>query len=413
MNEAAATLAAPAADRRGGPPPGAYRWFAAGVGSWFGAWGMQQVLFTWLVVGELQASPRWVGFAQTASMLPSLLLLLLGGAAAERADTRRLLVRLHLLAALPVLTLAAALAGGRLSLPGLVLFGLAIGTVQAFVMPARDTLLSHVAGADMMRAVTGMTAVQFGAQALGALSAGAARAIGSAPMLLVQSAVLVAGAFATAQVPAAPPPPRDGPRRSALRELTAGLPVVARTPELRWPLVLASCVGVFFIGPFLVIFPLLVRDVYGGDAFDLSLVLMLFPVGTISGSLWIRARGGIRRKGRAALAALAFGAANLALIGSGLPFWGVMLATVAWGLGGSVFLNCTRTLFQEAAPAAQRSRVLSVYQLGFMGGAPVGTTLVGFASAPLGLHGTLLLAAGVMLAVVGAMALFTSTPRME
>ena len=90
-----------------------------------------------------------------------------------------------------------------------------------------------------------------------------------------------------------------------------------------------------------------------------------------------------------------------------------MLATVAWGLGGSVFLNCTRTLFQEAAPAAQRSRVLSVYQLGFMGGAPVGTTLVGFASVPLGLHGTLLLAAGVMLAVVGAMALFTSTPRME
>jgi len=142
-------------------------------------------------------------------------------------------------------------------------------------------------------------------------------------------------------------------------------------------------------------------------------VLMQFPVGTIAGSLLIRARGGIRRKGRAALGALAFGAATLALISSHPPFWGLVLATLAWGFGGSVFINCSRTLFQEAAPAAERARVLSIYQLGFMGGAPIGTTLVGFASAPLGLHGTLLAAACGMLAVVAAMALLTSTPRME
>lgn len=409
--ETAPAPTAPAA--REEPPPGAFGWFAAGVASWFGALGMQQVLFAWLAVGELQASPRGVGFAQTASMLPALALLLLGGATAERADARRLLARLHLVAALPVLALAAAVAGGRLSLPGLVLYGLAIGTVQAFAMPARDLLLSRVAGSDMMRAVTGMTAVQFGAQALGTLGAGAARAVGSAPMLVAQAALLVAGAFATARLPAAPPSPRSGPRRSALHEITAGLPVVARTPELRWPFALVCAVGVLFMGPFLVAFPLLVRDVYGGDAFDLSLVLMQFPVGTIAGSLLIRARGGIRRKGRAALGALAFGAATLALISSHPPFWGLVLATLAWGFGGSVFINCSRTLFQEAAPAAERARVLSIYQLGFMGGAPIGTTLVGFASAPLGLHGTLLAAACGMLAVVAAMALLTSTPRME
>jgi MFS family permease len=408
-----AALAEAAPGERREPPSGAFRWFAAGVASWFGAWGMQQVLFAWLVVGELEASPRWVGFAQTSSMLPALALILLGGAAAERADTRRLLAWLHVLAALPVLALAAAVASGRLSLPGIVLYGLGIGTVQAFAMPARDTLLSRVAGGDMMRAVTGMTAVQFGAQALGTLAAGAARAIGSAPMLGVQAALLLGGAAATARLAPAPPPPRSAPSRSVLREITAGLPVVARTPELRWPLALVSSVGVFFVGPFLGAFPLLVRDAYGGDALDLSLVMMQFPLGTIAGSLLIRARGGIRRKGRAALAALAFGALNLALIASGLPLWGVMVATLAWGLGGSVFINCCRTLFQEAAPAAERSRVLSVYQLGFMGGAPIGTTLVGFTSAPLGLHGTLFAAAGVMLAVVGVMALFTSTPRME
>jgi MFS family permease len=405
--------AAPSPAGRPAPPPGAYRWFSAGIASWFASWGMQQVLFSWLVVGELRASPSWVGIAQTASMLPALLLLLVGGAAAERADTRRLLVRLHVLAALPVLALAAAVATGHLSLPALLLFGLTIGTVQAFVMPARDTLLSRVAGADMMRAVTGMTAVQFGSQAVGAFTAGAAATLGSARMLAVQACALLLGSVATARVPAAPPLPRARERESALREITAGLPVVARTPALRWPFALVTAVGTLFVGPFLVIFPLLVRDSYGGDARELSLVLMQFPLGTIAGSLLIRSRGGIRRKGRAALLALTFGAANLALVGLGLPFVGMMLATLAWGLAGSVFINCSRTLFQEAAPEAERARVLSIYQLGFMGGTPLGTTLSGFASSAFGPHGTLLLASLVMLAVVVALALFTNTPRME
>ena len=61
-----------------------FRWFLMNTGSWFGAWGMQQVLFSWIVVGELQASGDWVGLAQTSIMLPSLVLLMAGGAVADR-----------------------------------------------------------------------------------------------------------------------------------------------------------------------------------------------------------------------------------------------------------------------------------------------------------------------------------------
>jgi MFS family permease len=408
-----ATPPDPAPAVRTPPPAGAYGWFAGGVASWFGFWGMQQVLFSWLVVGELHASPESVGLAQTASMLPALLLLLVGGAAAERIDTQRLLTRLHVVAAVPVLALCAAVATGQLRYGVVIAYAIAIGTVQAFLMPARDTLLSRVAGADLMRAVVGLTAAQFGAQATGALLAGGARAFGSAPMIAVQAGILLAGAFATSRVPPAPPHPRTGVRAHPLRELTAGVPVVARTPELRWPLALVTAVGTLFVGPYMVIFPLLVRDAYHGDALDLALVTMQFPLGTIAGSLFIRARGGIRRKGRAALLALAWSSTHMALVGLGLPFWGMMLATFAWGLGGSVFINCSRTLFQQAAPAAERARVLAVYQLGFIGGAPIGTSLMGVASASLGLNGSLLFASSMMLCVVAALALFTRTPQME
>lgn len=392
---------------------GHYGWFAGGVAAWFCSLGMQSVLFSWLVVGELRASSEWVGLAQTTTMLPALFLLLVGGTTADRNDPRRLLVGLHVAAAVPVVLLALGVAAGRAGLVALLVYGLASGSIAAFVMPARDTLLSRVAGDDMMRAVTGMTAVQFGAQATGTLAAALARWTGSAPMLLAQAAVLVVGSVLTARLPPAPPATRPGARASTVRDIAAGLGEVVRTPRLRSPIVLVLAVGLLFVGPFVVVFPLLVRDVYRGGVAELSLVLTLFPVGTILGSLALRARGGIRAKGRAALLGLVAGAAVLGTIGLGLPFAGLVLATLVWGLTGAVFINCSRTLFQEAAPPARRGRVLSVYQLGFMGSAPVGAMTAGFVSSHLGSLDALLVFAGAMAVVAALVWLLTDTARME
>jgi MFS family permease len=374
---------------------------------------MQVVLFSWLVVGELQADAEWVGVAQTSTMLPSLVLLLLGGVVADRFDARRMLIGLHVIAALPALLLAVAVGREWLSLPVLIGYGLAMGTISAFVMPARDTLLSKVAGPDMMRAVTGMTAAQFGAQAAGNLLAGSARWAGSVTTLILQAAVLLLGAFVTLRVRAdSHPDPKRAPT-SAWGDIIEGLGIVARTPQLRSPIILVFAVGFLFVGPFLVIFPLLIRDYYGGGVGHLSLVLMTFPVGTITGSLILRARGGIVAKGKAALLALVGGALALAVIGSGLPFPVMVATTIGWGLAGSVFINCSRTLYQEATPATQRARVLSVYQLGFMGAAPLGSLTAGLVGSSVGPLGTLQLFAAGMLALVAAIWTLTDAARMR
>ncbi|MCZ6785485.1 MAG: MFS transporter [Proteobacteria bacterium] len=395
------------------PTDPAFRWFAGGVGSWFGAWGIQIVVFSWLVVGELGASPEWVGIAQTSIMLPALLLILLGGAAADRADPRTLLILLHAAACLPIALLAGALLWGQLTLGGLILYGVAMGTVSAFTMPARDTLLSRVAGTDMMRAVTGMTAVQFGSQALGTLSAGATRWLGPIPLLALQAAVLLAGSLATMRIPPRVPPSQPASRRSAWHEIAEGLSLVARSERLGSTLLLVLAVGFFFVGPFIVAIPLLIRDFYRGGAAEISLAFMMFPLGTIAGSVVLRARGGVRRKGLAALGALLFGAASLSCMGAGLPFPGMIAATGAWGLAAAVFINCSRTLYQEAAPAAQRARVLSVYQLCFLGGAPLGSAIAGLVSGSIGTLATLQLFAGGMTLAVCGVWLFTNMSRFE
>ena len=390
-----------------------FRWFIAGLASWFGAWGMQSVLFSWLVVVVLQAPADQVSVAQTSAMLPTLLLILLGGLAADRLDPRKVLVRLQAVAALPVLVLAAIVASGRVSFVHLVVFGGTIGTISAFTMPARDALLSRVAGENLMHAVTMLTAVQFGSQALGSLLAGAAGSVGGVVMLCLQASLLFGGALAMSRLEPCSPNPHAAPPRSPLRDIAAGLAEVARTPKLRAPIALVLAVGSFFVGPFMVLFPLLVRDVYGGGVRDLSFVLMMFPLGTIAGSVLLRAIGGIRRKGLAALFALLVGAANLAAVGIGLPFPGMVLCTFLWGLGGSVFINCSRVLYQEAAPPAHRGRVLSVYQLGFMGGAPLGAVLAGMIGQRIGSLHALWVFSGAMAIFVCASWLLTDLAEME
>ncbi len=365
------------------PGSASYPSFLGSVVCWFGAWGMQHVLFSWLVVGELHAPPDRVGLAITCLMLPSVAGLLLGGVVADRADRRRILMGLYAATAVGVGCMSTVVGLGLLSFPILIVYALAFGSAQAFVLPARDALVSDVAGSDLMRTITAVTLAQFAAQAVGTLVGGSARWIGTANALAIQASVILIGLIPLYRMRMTEhrhPGPGDG----AIAEIREGLREVFRSERLRTLTMLIIGNGIFFVGPFFVVFPLMVRDVYGQGVGVLSLVMMMFPVGMIVGSTVLLARGGIRRKGRALVAALLGGTFCLMAIGLAPPL-GVFLALVGtWGLCGSVFLNTSRTLYQAAAPASHRARVLSVYSLGLMGMAPIGNLASGLVAARIG-----------------------------
>jgi len=388
-------------------------WFLAGIGSWSLAAGLQQVVFTWLVVGVLHASPDRVGFAQMCQTLPNLLFLLFGGLLADRVELRRLLAALHLAASAAAILLATLVWAERVRFEALLLYALGWGTIQAFASPARDAMLSHLGLRDLMRAVTGMTLVQFSAIAIGSRLGGLGAAVGTAALLGLQAAVVLAGVLAVARLPRVAPHPRAGgapARFSAIRE---GLLEVRRSQQLFPVALLVAGDGLFFMGPFAVLVPLLLREFYGGGIGLLSSVMMVLPLGTIAGSLAVLLRGGVRRKGLVFLIAL-FGVSGCLLaIAARPPFPALLAAIFAWGIFHSLFFNTSRTLFQVGAPPALRARVLSIHALAFLGMAPLSHLGAGLLAGAVGPLAGCAIAAVAMILATGWAWVATPVRRLE
>lgn len=407
----------PAVQRREPAPPvsaprSAYSWYVAGAASWFGAGGMQGVIFSWLVAMELRAPADWVGIAQSATMIPAFLLILVGGAVADRHDRRALLIRYHLVGAALAAVLLAVVASGMLSLAFLIAFAVSVGTLGAFTMPARDSLLSEVTGGrEMMRAVTGLTVLTFAASGTGAALAGGASFVGIVPIIAVYGVLFMLGVPTLLRLAPAPP---HGETHLHLRELVRGTQEVFATPALRGVFLLISSVGLLFVGPFMVVFPLLVRDFYGGDVGQLGLLGMTFPIGTMLGSLALLWWGEIRRKGLAQVLALLSGAGCLGAIGLGLPFEGTLVAVSLFGVGAAVVMNTGRTVFQERASPENRARVLASFQLGIMGTAGLfGAPLSGVLVDQIGPLATCITMASAMAVVLAGVSVATDVLRVE
>jgi MFS family permease len=387
--------------------PRAFREFAFGTGMWFCGWGTMQVLFSWLVVGELQAREELVGLAQLALVLPALSFLLIGGAVADRLDRRRLLVGLQLTACALAAALTVAVWAGALTFSLVIAFALTMGTVSAFSFPARDALLYDVAGENLMRAVTGITLIQFIGLGAGQLLAGSARYVGTPTALALESMLFLVGALGFVRIPQSVSvrTQRTEPLRAA--ELLEGIREVAGSPVLRPVWLLVMAVGLFFHGPYFVVFPLLNREYYAGDIGDLSLIYMTFPAGSILGLILLWRRGHVRRPGRAIALAEVIAALCLLVISAGIPFAATLLAGTAWGVCGAFFISTARAVFQENATDAHRARVLSVHMLAVMGAGALGSPLSGFLAGQLGTLGTFRFCGIAMLVFVALVCLFT------
>jgi MFS family permease len=223
----------------------------------------------------------------------------------------------------------------------------------------------------------------------------------------LQACVILAGAFAVARLPKSPVRSQSGAPRASLAELRAGIVEVLRSPVLRPVFLLIALLGLFFVGPFVVLLPLLVRESYGGSPVRLGIINAMVPLGGIVTGLWIVRRGGIGRKGNALLIGNAAAAGSVAGLALRPDFALAALLVFGWGVGASFVMTSARTLFQEHASVSNRARVLSVFSLGIFGAGPFASLLSGVLSHAYGTHAALGLEGCASLAIIALAAVFT------
>ena len=167
-------------------------YYLVGTATWFLAYGIQGVMFAWLVTMVLHETPEKVGFAQMMLLLPGTLFILIGGSYADRFGGRRIAAIAQACAGLAVVFLVYVLFTSQLSYSMMLLYALIMGCAQAFVTPARDGLLSQVAEGRVQRMVMLTSIMQFGLQMVGFMVASTADTFGANIILTVQLLVLLA-----------------------------------------------------------------------------------------------------------------------------------------------------------------------------------------------------------------------------
>jgi MFS family permease len=388
-----------------------YRRFCCGQGiSLIGTW-MQRVAFAWLAY-RVTGSAAALGLMVFLGQLPTLLLAPWAGVLLDRCDRRRVLLVTQAAAMLQALGLAALALAPAAQLWHLALLAAVLGTVEAFDSPARQTLIPALvqAPADLENAVALNALLCNGARLVGPLTAGVViAAFGEVACFLVNAlsfaAVIVALLGVRTTRPAA-----VAPRASVTSELRAGLAYAFGERAIRLVLGLVALVSLLGVA-YVVLLPVLAREVLAGDARTLGLLSAAAGAGALGGALFLagRPRG-------AGLGAVVGGAA--ALLGVGLMALalvrGVGAAVVVMlGLGGGVMV-CTAgatSLLHTLAAEEKRGRVMSLYATAFVGMVPVGSLLAGWLAAAVGAGRALFLCGAACL--LGAATFLAAQPAAD
>ena len=351
-----------------------------------------------------------------ALSLPSVIFILLGGVIAERADGRTLLILFHALAALPAAMLAFAIGADKLEYMLMIAYAVGMGTVGAFMMPARDAILNEVVARrvqsgskiTLQQGVAFATIAQFAAQILGLSLGGMASQWGAGPLMIAQAVIVSTGAVASlflarGQMARTPAAEQNG----ILADIGSGMKTVADNKVLLSMVASMFGVGLFVIGAFLVVLPIVNADVFGMDSGGLRNIFITFWAGAFVSSVILSTRRDAGHPGRLQLIAQFVGACCILVLIFKVHYLFFLVLVFIWGLCAGVSITMSRAIVQKAAPVNKLARVLSIYQLGFMGGAPLGAAAMGLLTDIVGPQKVALAPALGLFSLVLLMALFT------
>jgi MFS family permease len=360
---------------------------------------MQRVAQDWLVLELTHGSGTALGIATGLQFLPQLLFSLWGGVIADRYRKRNILLVTQGIMGMLALILGVLALTGVVAVWQVYLLAFALGLVAVVDNPTRQTFVAEMVGREGMANAIALNSATFNlARIAGPAVAGLViGAVGVPAAFLVNAAsygaVLIGLKLMRVSElrPVAPVPRARGQLREALG-------YVRDRPELWLTLVLVFFVATFGMN-FQVTTALMSREVFHTGASEFGLASTMYALGALGGAL-IAAR---RARPSMRLLLITAGAFGLFEVLSGLMpvFWSFLAMLVPTGLAVLLFSTAANSTTQLGTTAAVRGRVMGLYMLVFLGGAPLGSPLVGWAAEQFGARMSLI-AGGVIAAAAAA-----------
>ncbi len=344
--------------------------------SLIGTW-MQQVAVGWTAL-ELSNDPLIVGLVAAAGTFPILLLSLPGGLVADRAEKLRVVRIAQSLMFLEAAALFTLSATGHLTIHWLLTLALFGGTLAAFEIPARQSLIVELVDRADLSSAIGLNSTGFNlARVLGpSIAAVVIARLGVDWTFAVNALSYLAVLVGLAMIRL--PERRAVPRvpMSSLDGMREAIRYVRDTPPL--PALLAIAASFSLLGiPVITLLPIVARDLLGVGADGYGTLMACLGFGAMLGALSIAATGGGAERGKVMrIASIVF--ASMLVIFPFLrhpTFAGLALIVV----GTSMIVNnaLVNARLQDIVPDALRGRVMALYVMVYVGGSPVGSFLAG------------------------------------
>ena len=375
--------------------------FSGQLISLIGTW-MQNVAQAWLVY-RLTGSSMLLGGVGFCGQIPVFLLAPVGGIVADRYKRQKVVIATQTAAMLLALALAALTLTGTVRVRYIFVLAALLGAVNAFDIPARQAFIVKMVGrTDMMNAIALNSSMFNASRMIGPAIAGVLVArIGEGWCFFGNGVSYLAVIAGLLMMRVAPREAR--PSGSPLGRLAEGFRYVAGNLPVRSLLGLLAVVSLTAM-PYTVLMPIFADRILHGGAKALGALMGATGIGALMGAMLLATRRNLQGFGRGVAAAAAMFGATVAAFSFSRTYWLSLGILVLAGFSMMVQVAATNTLIQNIVPDHLRGRVMSIYSMMFMGMAPFGSLLAGWAAARFGPPATV--AAGGVICLAGA-AVFT------
>lgn len=363
------------------------------VGTW-----MQKVAQSWLVY-QLSNDAFLLGLDAFLGEIPILLFSIVGGVVADRKDRRWILIGSQIVQMSSSATLATLYALGYLEIWHILCLSFVNGLAQAFGGPAYQAIIPALVRTEDLSNAIALNSIQFNlARIIGPVIGGFALVnLGAAWCfgLNSMSFLVVIAALLSVTVPRV-----SGDHNLSVRaSMGQGFQFIRRRKGLMQLIFLALSITIFGMS-FIVFLPAFAKDVLHGGEQDFTTLMAISGGGSVFGALLVAAlsRGG--REVNFTLGGMVVLGVALGAFSYSPNFWWAAVTIFFASAALMSVLALVTSLVQLRTSNEMRGRVMSVYNVAFRGGMPIGSLFMGEAIGIAGVSPALAVA-GLALAILG------------